>query len=223
VAVWPEKTLVLGAAGPVTTHRRLELLLGDPARLARLCDAGVRLVVAGKAHPADGPGKALVAELAAAARAHRGRVLYLENLDMDLSRLMTRGCDAWLSLPRAPEDAPGSAGMKALMNGVVHVGVADGWWAEVCDPGENGFGVEPAWDGAPAERDAVERARAFDVLEHALLPAWRDPAAWTRLCEASVALARWRLSSDRVLEDLYDKIYRAPGAASLEAPSRRAG
>src|SRR5205814_6459377 len=126
-----------------------DLVLRDEARLeALLGQHRVRLLFAGKAHPDDTNGHDMVARLVRGARAHPGQVLFLENYDMALGRLLTRGCDVWLNNPVRPLEACGTSGMKAALNGVMNLSIPDGWWAEACQHGVNGWAIG---DGGPAD------------------------------------------------------------------------
>jgi glycogen phosphorylase len=141
--------LLIGFARRATSYKRGTLILSDEARLGRLLEAGkVQLLFAGKSHPKDGGGIAIIGELVAFARRYPQSVVFLPNYDLDLGRLLTRGCDLWLNTPRRPLEACGTSGMKAAMNGVLNFSVLDGWWPEACIHGENGWalGDDPSFD-----------------------------------------------------------------------------
>jgi starch phosphorylase len=134
--------LLIGLARRATPYKRGTLILSDEARIGRLLEAGrVQLLFAGKAHPKDGGGMAIIGELVAFARRYPQSVVFLPNYDLDLGRLLTRGCDLWLNTPRRPLEACGTSGMKAAMNGVLNFSVLDGWWPEACIHGENGWAL----------------------------------------------------------------------------------
>jgi starch phosphorylase len=141
--------LLIGFARRATSYKRGTLVLSDEARIGRLLETGkVQLLFAGKSHPKDGGGIAIIGELVAFARRYPQSVAFLQNYDLDLGRLLTRGCDLWLNTPRRPLEACGTSGMKAAMNGVLNFSVLDGWWPEACIHGENGWalGNDPGLD-----------------------------------------------------------------------------
>jgi len=217
VRLAPDRLLV-GFARRAATYKRADLLLGDPDRLARLIDGGLQLVMAGKAHPADGEGKAMISRVAVAARRYPDRIVYLDDYDMRLGALLTRGCDVWLNNPRRPKEASGTSGMKAAMNGVLNLSILDGWWPEGCRHGETGWkigdGEGDAVELSPEEVEAMDRRdrdSLYAVLEGEVLPRYRDRAAWVAMMEQSIAMASWRFSSDRMVEDYYRMLY-APDA-----------
>jgi glycogen phosphorylase len=207
--------LVIGFARRAASYKRAGLILGDDKTLKKLFDRGVQLVYAGKAHPKDLAGKALVGKLVEAAKKHGKHVVFLENYDMRLGALMTRGADIWLNNPRRPLEASGTSGMKAAMNGVPNVSILDGWWPEGCEHGVTGWKIgdpDPA-DDAFDEKDAAradkrDRELLYQVLERDVLPAYAERARWVSIMRASIAMSQWRFSSDRMVEDYVAKVYR---------------
>jgi starch phosphorylase len=198
-----EDRLLVGYGHRAAGHKRAGLILRDPALLA---SGRVQLVLASKAHPRDGDGKRMVAELMAAAARHPQSVVFLANHDAALARTLVRGCDVWLNAPRRPFEASGTSGMKAAMNGVLHLSILDGWWAEACEHGVNGWGFG---DGAD---DAADAEALFRVLADEVLPAYQDRQRWVAMMRASIELSQWRFSSYRMLEESYARLYR-PAAA----------
>jgi len=206
--------LVIGFARRAAAYKRADLILGDEQALRRLFDHGVQIVYAGKAHPRDLAGKALVGKLLDAARHHTRHVVFLENYDMRIGALMTRGADIWLNNPRRPLEASGTSGMKAAMNGVPNVSVLDGWWPEGCVHGVTGWKIgdpdpnDDAFDEADAARvDKRDRELLHHVLEHEVLPAYATRSRWLEIMRASIAMSQWRFSSDRQVEDYVNKVY----------------
>ena len=201
--------LTLGFARRAATYKRPDLVLRDPGRLAPLLEARrVQLVFAGKAHPADEAGKAMVALLMAHVRQWPGSIVFLENYDMGVGRLLTRGCDVWLNTPRRPMEASGTSGMKAALNGVLNLSVLDGWWPEGCEHGVTGWAIG---DGAEAEeQDAQDRrdlAALWRALETEVLPAHADAPRWARMMRASIRMAVDRFSADRMVHDYFTHLY----------------
>jgi len=210
--------LLVGFARRAATYKRADLVLTDEARLSALLERGLQLVFAGKAHPADTDGKAVVARIHEAARRFPGQIAYLENYDIELGALLTRGCDVWLNNPRRPKEASGTSGMKAAMNGVLNLSVLDGWWPEGCRHGETGWVIGDSANGTvnltAAEIDAIDardRDSLYRVLGDEVLPRYQgDREAWIAMMEHSVAMASWRFSSDRMVEDYFERLY-SPG------------
>jgi starch phosphorylase len=209
--------LIIGFARRAAAYKRADLILGDAHALHRLFEHGVQIVYAGKAHPRDLAGKALVGKLLDAARHHTRHVVFLESYDMRIGALMTRGADIWLNNPRRPLEASGTSGMKAAMNGVPNVSVLDGWWPEGCVHGVTGWKIgdpdpdDDAFDEKDAARvDQRDRELLHHVLEHEVLPAYAMRARWIEIMRASIAMSQWRFSSDRQVEDYVAKVYTAP-------------
>jgi starch phosphorylase len=210
--------IIIGFARRAAPYKRADLVLGDEARLERMLrDGGVQIVYAGKAHPRDTGGKALVSKLVGAARRWPGQVVFLENYDMTVGAAMTRGSDVWLNNPRRPLEASGTSGMKAAMNGVLNVSILDGWWPEGCEHGVTGWkigdpdpGDDAFNDAAAARIDERDRERLYQVLEQEVLPTYHgDRARWVRMMRASIGMSAWRFSSDRMVEEYVARMYSA--------------
>ena len=216
--VFDPNALTLGFARRFATYKRPTLLLRDRDRLVRLLmdDARpVQLVVAGKAHPADAEGKALIREWAQLARdpAVRERVVFLEDYDITLAQELVRGVDVWINTPRRPWEASGTSGMKVLVNGGLNLSERDGWWAEAWEPGV-GWAIgdggthedEAAWDDLEAEQ-------LYTILEREIVPAFygRDadglPRAWIARMRASMAQLAPRFSTGRMMREYVESLY----------------
>jgi starch phosphorylase len=220
--------LTLGFARRFADYKRPNLLLRDPERLRRLLTdphLPVQLLVAGKAHPADGPGKALIESWVRFA-GHpevRQRCVFLEDYDLTLAQEMVQGVDVWINTPRRPWEACGTSGMKVLVNGGLNVSVQDGWWAEAYDP-DLGWSIPPGLESSAGggDVDARDASALFDVLEGEVVPLFyrRDPAGlprdWLRRVRASLARLTPRFSANRMLGEYAARCYR-PAAASLAA------
>ena len=216
---------VLGFARRFAPYKRATLLLQDAARLARLLADPERpalLVFAGKAHPHDRAGQAMIRELYGYSLRPEfaGRLFVVEGYDLDLARRLVRGCDIWLNTPEYPFEASGTSGMKSAANGGVNVAVLDGWWAEGFD-GENGFGIEPVSDAPHDERNRLEGLQLFELLEQRVLPEYYGHGGpvpspeWLRRVRRSVRTALTRFSSVRMLEEYRSRFY-TPAAALAE-------
>src|SRR5438093_4872704 len=201
--------LTIGFARRAATYKRPDLLLRDPDRLGPLLkDRRVQLIFSGKAHPADQAGKAVVALLVETIRQWPESIVYLENYDMGLGRLLTRGCDVWLNTPRRPMEASGTSGMKAAMNGSLNLSILDGWWPEGCEHGVTGWAIGDTREGTG--QDARDLHALYDTLEGEVLPAWADTSRWTRMMRASITMGVERFSSDRMVREYFDRLYAAP-------------
>jgi starch phosphorylase len=206
----PER-LLIGFARRATSYKRGTLILSDEARLRRLLEDGkVQLIFAGKAHPKDAGGIAIIGEIIAFAQRYPQSVVFLPNYDLDLGRLLTRGCDLWLNTPRRPLEACGTSGMKAAMNGVLNFSVLDGWWPEACIHGDNGWALgddpgsdEDRVDSEPiaAESSALdeEGRRAAATARQAAVKA-RESAIDRRDAEAM-----YRELEDEIIPAYYDR------------------
>ena len=206
--------LLIGFARRAATYKRADLILSDEKALKKLFDAGVQIVYAGKAHPRDIDGKALISKIVAAAKKHAKNVVFLENYDMTLGALLTRGTDIWLNNPRRPLEASGTSGMKAAMNGVPNLSILDGWWPEGCEHGKTGWKIgdanpdDDAFDAKDMARvDKRDRELLFKTLEKDVLPAFENRAKWVAIMRASISMSQWRFSSDRMIEDYIAKVY----------------
>ena len=190
--------LTIGFARRFATYKRAGLLFTDVERLLRL---PVQVVVAGKAHPQDDPGKDVMQHVVARELDERlaGRVVFLENYDMALAQTIIPGVDVWLNTPRRPLEASGTSGMKAAANGVLNLSVLDGWWAE-------GYSPEVGWaiDGVSDEADLQQLYR---LLERDVLPTWANRARWLDMMRASIATLAPRYSMHRVLVEYAERYY----------------
>ncbi len=227
--------LTIGFARRVPTYKRLTLMLADPERFRALLldpERPVQVVVAGKAHPDDVPGKKLIAELVAFADQHdvRHRVVFLPDYDMRMASTLYPGCDLWLNNPLRPLEACGTSGMKVALNGGLNLSVRDGWWDEWYD-GENGW-VIPTADGVdePAVRDALEAAALYDVLEHQVVPRFYDrdehgvPRRWLDMVRHTLATLGPKVQATRMVADYVAHLYVPAAAAGAElAADDRAG
>jgi glycogen phosphorylase len=207
----------LGFARRFATYKRATLLLRDRARLARLLNHPERPVVllfAGKAHPADEPGKYPLRELRQLMMSQEfaGRIIFLEDYDLQLARSLTSGVDVWLNNPIAPLEASGTSGIKAAINGRLNVSILDGWWAEGWEQ-DNGWGIPPASVQDPERRDALEAELILSTLEEEVLPLYyaRDesgcPTGWVKRSKRAMMTVIPRFNMRRVLYDYTQGLY----------------
>ncbi len=221
--------LTIGFARRVPTYKRLTLMLHDPERLRALLthpERPIQLVVAGKSHPADDEGKRLIQRLVEFSQGAdvRQRIVFLPNYDIGMAKRLYPGCDIWLNNPLRPLEACGTSGMKAAMGGALNLSILDGWWNEYYDD-RNGWAIpsaDSAGDGA--ERDALEAASLYDLLEHQIAPRFYDrgsdgiPAKWVADMRHTLATLSPELSADRMVKQ-YVTDYYTPAAGAERAIS----
>jgi glycogen phosphorylase len=189
--------LTIGFARRFATYKRAGLVYSN---LERLLTLPVQIVVAGKAHPQDAPGKDVMQAIVELSRgAAAGRVVFLEDYDIDLARLIIPGCDIWLNTPRRPYEASGTSGMKAAVNGVLNLSVLDGWWAEAYDPAY-GWAIE----GGSDEDDAEQ---LYTLLEQQVVPRFESRDAWLEMMKSSIAELAPRFSMQRTVIEYADRYY----------------
>jgi starch phosphorylase len=218
--------LTIGFARRFADYKRPNLLLRDPERLRRLLNddrTPVQLLVAGKAHPADGQGKALVESWVrfAGEPAVRKRCVFLEDYDLSLAQELVQGVDVWMNTPRRPWEACGTSGMKVLVNGGLNLSVQDGWWVEAYEP-DVGWSIRGRPESGETDVDADERdtQAIFSLLEGEIVPLFyrRDPGGlprdWLRRVRASLSRLTPRFSANRMLGDYATRRYR-PAADEL--------
>ncbi len=220
-------TLTLGFARRFATYKRPNLLLHDPERLLRLLtnpQRPVQLIMAGKAHPADQTGQALIQQWTHFIRRPevRSHAIFLSDYDMLLTEHLVQGVDVWLNTPRRPWEACGTSGMKVLVNGGINLSELDGWWAEAYTP-EVGWALgdgqehdsDPAWD-------AIEAEALYDLLEREVIPEFytRDeqgiPNAWVTRMRESMAQLTPRFSTNRAVCEYTEQHYIPAATAYLE-------
>jgi starch phosphorylase len=216
--LFDRNALTLGFARRFASYKRPNLLLHDPERLLRLLtnpQRPVQLILAGKAHPADQAGQALIREWIRFIRRPevRPHVIFLSDYDMLLTERLVQGVDVWINTPRRPWEACGTSGMKVLVNGGINLSELDGWWAEAYTP-EVGWalgdgqehGDDPSWD-------AAEAAALYDLLEHEVIPEFytRDekgiPAAWVARMRESMACLTTQFSANRAVREYTEGHY----------------
>lgn len=216
--------LTIGFARRVPTYKRLTLMLRDPERLeALLLDESrpIQLIVAGKSHPADDAGKALIQQIVRFAdrREVRHRIAFLPDYDMSMARLLYWGCDVWLNNPLRPLEACGTSGMKSALNGGLNLSIRDGWWDEWYD-GENGWEIPSAEVVSEERRDDLESAALYDLLQKSVAPKFYDrdengvPGRWVEMVRHTLQSLGPKVLASRMVRD-YTEQYYAPAAESL--------
>jgi starch phosphorylase len=210
-------TVTVGFARRLATYKRPHLLGRDPRRALSLLSPPnpIQLLLAGKAHPADDQAKEVMQQLFTLKADERvgRRVVVLENYDLRMAPWLTAGCDVWVNLPRPPNEACGTSGMKAMMNGGLNLSVLDGWWAEAWD-GANGWAIDGVECDDPEALDDRHAAQLYDLLEGEVVPRFhdRDPAgiphAWVDMMRASLRTLVPRFCATRMLTDYVEQVYR---------------
>ncbi|MDT5276395.1 MAG: glycogen phosphorylase, partial [Mycobacterium sp.] len=217
--------LTIGFARRVPTYKRLTLMLRDPDRLEQLLldeEKPIQLIVAGKSHPADDGGKALIQQVVQFADRPevRHRIAFLPDYDMSMARLLYWGCDVWLNNPLRPLEACGTSGMKSALNGGLNLSIRDGWWDEWYD-GENGWAI-PSASGVTDDdrRDSLEAAALYDLLQKSVAPKFyeRDehgvPRRWIEMVRHTLQTLGPKVLASRMVRD-YVEGYYLPAAQSL--------
>ena len=221
------KALTLGFARRFATYKRPNLLLHDRERLLRLLSnpqRPVQLIMAGKAHPADQAGQALIQEWILFIRQQevRAHVIFLSDYDMLLTEHLVQGVDVWINTPRRPWEACGTSGMKVLVNGGINLSELDGWWAEAFTPDVGwalGDGLNHGDDPA---RDTLEAHALYDLLEQAVIPEFYDrretgmPIAWIKRMRESMARLTPRFSANRAVREYTERHYLPAASAYRE-------
>ncbi|MGB0063966.1 MAG: alpha-glucan family phosphorylase, partial [Terracidiphilus sp.] len=201
------RVLTLGFARRAATYKRATLMFSDPERLKEIAvrAGGLQILYAGKAHPQDDPGKALIQQVVEeAGRLSSGtlRIVYLENYAWDLGARLTAGVDVWINTPRRPYEASGTSGMKAAMNGVPSLSILDGWWIEGCIEGFTGWAIEDGVD------DTAEAHSLYSKLETAVVPLYREgPEKWARLMKTTLAYNGSYFNTNRMIKQYVRNAY----------------
>ena len=208
-------------------YKRPTLILKDKDRLAKILSNStkpVQLIFAGKAHPADSLGKSMIKEVFDFARTYQleDRVVFVENYDINVARHLAWGADVWLNNPVRENEASGTSGMKAALNGVLNLSVLDGWWPEAYN-GKNGWAITGAGYHSHLEmQEAAEAAQIYDLIEESITESFYDrneagiPLQWTEMMKESIYSVGCRFSMGRVFAEYIDKLY-MPATTALDA------
>jgi starch phosphorylase len=214
--------LTLGFARRFTGYKRPDLIFHDADRLARILNAirrPVQVVFAGKAHPADETGKHNLQRVYRRALdpAFAGRISFVDGYDLHVAHFLVQGCDVWLNNPRKPLEASGTSGMKAAVNGVPHLSIGDGWWAEGFT-GDNGWTIDGGRDGDTDQVDAADADSLYRLLEEQIVPTFYDrdergiPTRWLAIVREAIRTVGPRFSARRMVKEYAERMY-APALA----------
>ena len=210
--------LTIGFARRFATYKRANLIFRDIERLRKIVDnpdRPVQIIFAGKAHPKDEPGKAMLKQVVNFSKypGLEGKIVFLENYDINMARLLVQGVDVWLNTPRRPREASGTSGQKAALNGVINASVLDGWWPEAYN-GANGWAIGKVIDyDNPDAQDADDAISLYNVLENCVIPVFfgRDdtgmPRVWISIMKESIRSVAPYFSLRRMLKEYIDQMY----------------
>ncbi len=211
--------LTIGFARRFATYKRANLILRDINRLMNIINRPnqpVQIIFAGKAHPADEPGKLLIQEVYRAVKKAEmgGRLVFLEDYDMNLARYLVQGVDVWLNTPRRPNEASGTSGQKAAVNGVLNLSVLDGWWHEGYN-GSNGWAIGDDQDRPTNElQDEADANSLYDLLENKIVPLYYEdrsadglPGDWIAVMKESIRTLTPRFSIQRMVKEYTERMY----------------
>jgi len=223
--------LTIGFARRFATYKRANLILQDIAMINALVNdpqTPIQFVFAGKAHPHDDPGKRILQQIAQLMRdaAFTGKVLFVEDYDINLGRHLVQGVDVWLNNPRRPLEASGTSGQKVVLNGGLNLSVLDGWWAEAHD-GLNGFAIGMGETHTSTDiQDKRDAEALLKVLRDQVIPLYYDrdrdglPRKWIARMKRAIRTLGWRFSADRMVMDYVLKAY-IPAAGGTSSDVRR--
>ena len=210
--------LTIGFARRFATYKRADLILTDLDRLDKIVNHPqhpLQMIFAGKAHPADEPGKRLIKRIANLRFDHRfaQRITFIEDYDINVCRHLVQGVDVWMNNPRRPLEASGTSGQKAVLNGALNLSILDGWWAEAYD-GANGFAISKGTSHVNEQlTDARDAQSLYEVLEKQVVPLYYDrdidglPRFWIKRMMNSISSLAWRFSAHRMVADYVQLAY----------------
>ncbi len=224
-------SLTIGFARRFATYKRAYLIFHDLERLLRIInrqDAPVQIIFAGKAHPADEPGKMIIQQVYRQVKDHGsgGRLVFLEDYDMNMARYLVQGVDVWLNTPRRPNEASGTSGMKAAINGVLNFSVLDGWWHEAYN-GKNGWAIGNDKDfDNPDAQDDHDAKSLLDALENEIVPLYYNgrtgnnlPGEWITRMKESIRTLAPQFGTRRMVKEYMEQLY----LPAIQAAGNREG
>lgn len=211
-------SLTIGFARRFATYKRANLIFRDFDRLMKLINdphMPVQIIFAGKAHPADEPGKLIIQQVYRAVKESRsgGRLIFLEDYDINLARYLVQGVDVWMNTPRRPNEASGTSGMKAALNGGLNFSILDGWWREGFN-NHNGWSIgSDAEYTNPEEQDAADAQSIYETLENQIIPLFYErngeniPAEWLKMVKENMRTLTPQFSLRRMLKEYVTDYY----------------
>lgn len=204
------ESLIIGFSRRAAPYKRSNFIFTNSEIIAPLLEEGkIQIVFSGKAHPLDDQGKKIVQNIVDISKKYPNSVVFLENYDMTIGRMLTRGCDIWLNNPRRPKEASGTSGMKASMNGVLSLSILDGWWPEACVHGVNGWQFGNGFESLNDEElDKNDLDSLYKVLIGEVIPTYYDNRdKWIDMMKNSIVSTKDAFSMARMLKEYYEKMY----------------
>lgn len=204
--------ILIGFSRRAAPYKRSNFIFSHEEVIGPLLEKGrLQIVFSGKSHPLDDMGKQVIANLVSMAKKYPNKVVFLENYDMKIGKMLTRGSDIWLNNPRRPNEASGTSGMKAAMNGVLNLSILDGWWPEACQHGINGWQIGDAFQSNDVEeQDRHDLQSLYRVLLEEVLPTYyENRSRWIEMMKNSINSTRYKFSMERMLKEYYEKLYNA--------------
>lgn len=202
--------LLIGFSRRIAAYKRNSLIMTDEKVVGPLLSEGkLQIVFSGKAHPSDGSGKKIIEDILKLSKKYPNSLVFLENYDMEIGKMLTRGCDVWLNNPRKPNEASGTSGMKAAMNGVLNLSTLDGWWPEVCQHGVNGWQFGDGFESVDSAKVDINDLNAlYHVLQQEVIPLYyNNRSKWTEMMKNSILCTKDSFSMKRMVEEYYEKMY----------------
>jgi starch phosphorylase len=206
-----EEKLIIGFSRRAAPYKRSDFIFSDLSIIEPLLlEKKFQIVFSGKAHPLDDVGKLIVKNLVAMSRKYPKAVVFLENYDISIGRMLTRGSDIWLNNPRRPLEASGTSGMKAAMNGVLNLSILDGWWPEACVHGVTGWQFGDGFEHEEEEiQDAHDLKALYKVLLEEVIPVYyENKSAWIDMMRESILQTKEPFAVKRMLEEYYELLYK---------------
>ena len=205
-----EDSLLLGFSRRAVPYKRSDFIFSDRPKIDELFRSGkLQIIFSGKAHPLDDRGKEIVENIVALTKEYPNSVVFLENYDMTIGSMLVRGSDVWLNNPRRPQEASGTSGMKAAMNGVLNLSILDGWWPEACNHGVNGWQIGDGYENKKEDKlDAHDQKSMYKVLLKEVVPTYYNQRSkWIDMMKQSILTTKDQFAVKRMLEEYYEKLY----------------
>ncbi len=199
-------SLLIGFARRAAPYKRSDFIFTNEKKIASYLEDGtLQIVFSGKAHPLDDKGKEIISNLVEIAGKYPG-VVFLENYDMEIGKMLTRGVDVWLNNPRRPLEASGTSGMKAAMNGVLNLSILDGWWPEACQHGINGWQFGNGYQGKGQDKHDLKFL--YKVLFNEVVPTYyNNKEQWLKMMKNSIETTSGKFTAHNMLEKYYTELY----------------
>lgn len=205
-----ENALTIGFARRAAPYKRSDLIFRNEEIIAPLLrEKKIQLVFSGKAHPEDSIGKEIIKSLIEMDRKYRDSIVFLENYNMEVARMLVRGCDLWLNNPKRPMEASGTSGMKAAINGVLNLSIVDGWVGEGPQHGVSGWLINNIARGeSNLDQDKEDLKALYEILTGEVIQTYyNDRTRWIDMMLSCVDMAHWQFSSQRMIREYYDLMY----------------